>query len=95
VWRDSWELVSASPNFASTGWGKWARDHAEECPERLRTIARYLTVGGAVVTLTNRHEYRCAGCGQVDAGDSESTARAGAQGHAELCRAMPMDEGDR
>ena len=95
LWSESWELVSTSPNFASTGWGKWAREHSEECPERLRTIARYLTAGGAVVTVTNRHESRCAGCGQVDTGDSEPTARAWAQGHAELCRAMPFDGGDR
>lgn len=91
LWRDSWELVSASPNFATTGWGKWAREHPEECPERLRTIARYLTAGGAVVTVTNRHESHCAGCSQGDDGDSESSARAWAQGHAELCRAMPFD----
>ncbi|KAB2587729.1 hypothetical protein F5983_36385 [Streptomyces arboris] len=57
----------------------------------MRTIARYLTAGGAVVTVTNRHESNCAGCGQVDDGDSESSARAWAQGHAELCRAMPVD----
>ena len=93
LWRDSWELVSASPAFASTGWGKWARAHREDCPERLQTIARYLTAGGAVVTVTNRHESRCAGCGQSDDRDSESSARAGAQDQAELCRAMPF-EGD-
>lgn len=91
LWRDSWELVSASPHFAGTGWGKWARDHPEECPARLRPIARYLTVGGAVVTVTNRDESRCAGCGQGDDSDSESSARAWAQDHAELCRAMPFD----
>ncbi|MEW1551322.1 hypothetical protein [Streptomyces tsukubensis] len=91
LWRDSWQSVSTSPHFASTGWGKWARKHPGECPQRLRTIARYLTTGGAVVTVTNRHESRCAGCGQGDDGGSEPSAREWAQGHAELCRAMPFD----
>ncbi|MFI6143757.1 hypothetical protein ACIBCC_36910 [Streptomyces griseus] len=91
LWRDVWERVSTRPNLASTGWGEWAREHPEECPERLRTIARYLTAGGAVVTVTNRYESSCAGCGQVSNGDSEPSAREWAQSHAELCRAMPVD----
>ncbi|MET9956315.1 hypothetical protein ABZ135_32875 [Streptomyces sp. NPDC006339] len=95
LWRDSWESISASPHFASTGWGKWAREHPEECPERLRTIARYLTAGGAVVTVTNRHDSSCDGCGQADHSDSEPSAREWAQSHAERCRAMPSDEGDQ
>lgn len=91
VWLDGWNSVSSSPAFAHTGWGKWAREHASACPERLRTVARYLTVGGAVVTVTNRNGSRCGGCGQADDADSEQSARAWAQGHAELCRAMPLD----
>ncbi|MEV5204923.1 hypothetical protein [Streptomyces sp. NPDC053720] len=91
VWHDSWALISTSPTFSSTGWGKWAREHPTECPERLRPIARYLTAGGAVVTVTNRHESHCAGCRQGDDARNEESAREWAQGHAELCRAMPFD----
>lgn len=40
LWRYSWEVVSASPNFASTGWGKWAREHPAECSGRARPSAR-------------------------------------------------------
>lgn len=90
--RDSWETISASPNFTETGWGKWAREHPAQCPERLRTTARYLTAGGAVVTVDNRHGSSCTGCGRTDDGDNETSARAWAQGHAETCRAMPSEE---
>ena len=92
LWRDSWYQVSNSQAFSKTGWGKWAREHAVECPEKLRTVARYLTVGGAVVEVTNRHESRCAGCGLNEASDSESSVREWAQGHAERCRAMPVED---
>jgi hypothetical protein len=63
------------------------------------TVARYLTVGGATVDITQRDEYQfsatCAGCGTNTWGtfnaatDSEKTMRGHAQTHAETCRAIP------
>lgn len=61
-------------------------------------IARYLTVGGATVDVTDqgedsywRYETQCTGCphkdGFLTAGGS--SARRDAQAHAERCRAMP------
>lgn len=95
MWRDSWEMVSSSPSFAGTGWGAWARKHPEACPNRRREVARYLTVGQAVVTVTNHGEAHCAGCGEDKASGTERAGRSWAQGHAERCRAMPKPGGAR
>lgn len=61
-------------------------------------VARYLTVAGATVDITNsgkpddhRHYTRCTGChyGRNRSWVNEDIAHQNAQAHAEKCRALP------
>lgn len=71
---------------------------SEQQPWPDGTIARYLTVGGATVDITNsgkdddhRHYTRCTGChyGRNRSWVNEDIAHQNAQAHAEKCRALP------
>ena len=62
-------------------------------------IARYLTVGGATVDVTDRrtedylrYAADCTGCGNRWTHGDERYAREWAQAHAERCRALPQPE---
>ena len=59
-------------------------------------IARFLTVGGATVDVSENGLSCCTGCGHNNRarwfgaqGTTETLAREWAQAHAETCRAMP------
>ncbi|MEU3507650.1 hypothetical protein ABZ733_06940 [Streptomyces longwoodensis] len=59
-------------------------------------IARYLTVGGAPVNVSDkgedtywRYDTACTGCPHSDSFKAEEHSRRDAQTHAEKCRAMP------
>ncbi|OYP14051.1 hypothetical protein CFC35_05660 [Streptomyces sp. FBKL.4005] len=65
-------------------------------------IARYLTVAGAPVDLTDRteesywrYDTACGGCPHKDSFLSVEPARRDAQAHAERCRALPRPEDAR
>ncbi|GHH30139.1 hypothetical protein [Streptomyces rubradiris] len=63
------------------------------------TIARYWTVAGATVDLTDngragsrRYDTKCTGCPHEDSFKFEDSAHRQAQAHAERCRALPRPE---
>ncbi|MYS15030.1 hypothetical protein GTW73_13850 [Streptomyces sp. SID4982] len=65
-------------------------------------IARYLTVAGATVDITDageetywRYNLACTGCSKTGMDSDEFSIRRDAQSHAERCRAMPRPAASR
>jgi len=76
-----------SPQAVSTPW---------QVPWPAGTIARYWTVAGATVDVTDNHadtnwryDTTCTGCPHKDTFRIEDSAHRSAQTHAERCRALP------
>ncbi|WP_258562956.1 hypothetical protein [Streptomyces phytophilus] len=98
---DAYRSVPSEGTRADTSWN-WPAPEPKAPGWPGGVLARYLTVGEAVVDVIDkgeghssvwRYEMECGGCTEKISDRSEYGIRRRAQSHAERCRALPKPEG--
>lgn len=89
-------MIGGSDIARLDAYERQARQQAEANVWPEGVIARYLTVGGALIDILDnedaarwRYDTKCTGCPYKNAFTSEDAAHRDAQAHAEKCRALP------